>query len=554
MEKHMKPGIRVQNLFVRYHDDKKRAAVGGISFFVSRGECLCLLGESGSGKSSIAKALIGILPVTANVSGFIDFFGERVDLGRKTDALLSLRGRKIGYIFQDSQQALNPMRTIREHFRESVLQHGLVGEEEIDEIGRRFLGYLNFEHPERVLGSYPFQLSGGMCQRVYLALSLCLEPKLLIADETTSALDRVNQMEVMRLLNKSRRERNLALLFITHDLALARAFSDRVLVMRDGTPCEEGPSSDVFRKPSHPYTCALLSASLQRPSLEDRLLVRRAGALPEVESSPPSSRQRMESRNRLLEVRNLTKRYDIKGRAAVDRVSFGLDEGEVMGVLGESGCGKSSLAKCIAGIEGLQGGEVLLCERRVDLCRHRRDRSANTTMQIIFQDGRASLNPRRKVVDLIQEPNRYLGLYSCEESRRLASALLDEVGLGQEVYRYRAPQLSTGQCQRVAIARALFVRPKLLICDEPVSSLDVRLQNQILGLLLEIHRERGIAILMISHDIGLLKSCCQRIAVMKDGVFCEVMETRRLCEEERHPYTERLLACDRTLHTQSAFS
>ncbi len=519
--------LRLHNLQVSYTQNGRPVPVlGKLSLALGQGEIVSLLGESGSGKSTIAKAMTGLLPPSAAIGGgeLIVGDGAAVDLTANGVPWSKLRGTKIGLLFQDAQQALNPLLTVRAHFRESLRFHRLASSaKEADGIGVRLLAQLRFSDPTAMLDRYPFQLSGGMCQRVCLALSLCLKPDVLIADEPTSALDTVSQKEVLDLLRRVREEHGVAILLVTHDIAVANAVSDRIIVLNRGVIEEEGEARAVLSRPQAEYTRKLIAS---RSRIADA--PRRSDEMPTA-SEP------------VLEIARLDKSFHKK--PVLRQLDLTLHRGDIVGILGQSGCGKSTLARCIAGLERPDGGRILYRRTDVVRLRGRARREICRRIQLVFQDARASLNPRRTAVQLVQEPLRYLRIGSRREREALARFYLNEAGIADELQERRPPQLSTGQCQRIAIARALILQPDVLICDEAVSALDMSVQAQILALLQRLHRQFGFAMIMISHDVRVLRSFCHSIAVMNEGSFCEVKPAEALHLESRQPYTRLLLQC-----------
>lgn len=523
--------LQITNLQVAYKQGRQSVSVlDNLSFGLRQGEILALLGESGSGKSTIAKAVTGLLPPSAHIGGGTLHIGStlRVDMAAgkgkgKGIQWEGIRGRGIAMLFQDAQQALNPVLKIGAHFRESLLYHRLASPDEVVPISIRLLRMLGFSDGERILECYPFQLSGGMCQRVCLALALCLKPAMLIADEPTSALDTVSQKEVLDLLKRTQEELGLTVLLITHDIAVANAVSDRVIVLNKGAIEEEGDTRTVFSKPRTAYTRQLLSSRSQiaRPSRE---------------------RESLYSREPLLEITGLEKTFAGKKRVLHD-VNLTLSRKEILGVLGVSGCGKSTLARCITGLESPERGQVMYRGADISRLRGKGKRELCKQIQMVFQDARASLNAGRTAMQLVQEPLQYMHIGNKEEREALASFYLHEVGITGDLLNRRPPQLSTGQCQRIAIARALVLRPEVLICDEAVSALDMSVQAQILALLQRLHKQFGFSILMISHDIRVLRSFCHHIAVMNNGSFSEVKRASALLHESKQSYTQLLLRC-----------
>lgn len=518
--------LQIRELRVAYPQDGRLVPVlDNLSFELAQGEIVTLLGESGSGKSTIARALTGLLPPSARIGGGVMTVGAEpgVDLSGKGVPWARIRGRRIAMLFQDAQQALNPLLTIQGHFSESLLFHRLAGAEEVRDICASLLGALNFSDPLDVLARYPFELSGGMCQRICLALALCLKPAVLIADEPTSALDTVSQKEVLDLLQAMRRKMGLTVLFITHDIAVANAISDRIIVLNRGVIEEEGDARTVLTNPAAAYTRGLLAS---RAQVAEAAREREQPAVGEPH----------------LEIVQLDKSFGRK-KHVLHKVDLTLHEHEILGILGQSGSGKSTLARCIAGLEPSGGGRILFRGADVTRLRGKPGREMSKRIQLVFQDARASLNPRRTALQLVQEPLQYLRVGAKREREMLAMFYLNEVGITGDAQKRRPPQLSTGQCQRVAIARALVLRPEVLVCDEAVSALDMSVQAQILTLLRRLHQQYGFAIIMISHDIRVLRSFCHNIAVMNEGTFCEIGQADELLRDSKQPHTQMLLRC-----------
>lgn len=521
-----KPLLRIEDLHVYYEQKGNRNIIlNGISFELKRGEILSLLGESGSGKSTIAKAITGLLPPSAQIeNGIIQLAdSDSIALAKRNINWQGIRGREIAMIFQDARQALNPMLTVKEHFKETLLFHRLATADEVVAISTELLSSLNFSNIPKLLDSYPFQLSGGMCQRVCVALTLCMKPSLIIADEPTSALDTVSQKEVLDILKKVQTEFNQTILIITHDIAVAHTVSDRILVLNKGEIVEEGTPETVLSTPKQIYTQQLLAS---RSCIECYV----KNEATKVESP-------------LLTITGLEKKFNRKNYVLKD-VNLTLHKNEILGIIGQSGCGKSTLSKCIVGIEQPDRGQILYANTNICCLKGKQKRAICQNIQMIFQDARASLNPRYNAVQLTMEPLQYLNLGNKKEREELARFYLNEVGIVGDAQERRPPQLSTGQCQRIAIARALIVKPDILICDEAVSALDMSIQTQILELLQRLHQQLGFSILMISHDIRVLRNFCDRIAVMNEGSFCEVRNGGSCFNESCHPYTQSLLQCE----------
>jgi peptide/nickel transport system ATP-binding protein len=494
----------------------------GISFNLYSGKTLAILGESGSGKSTIARAMTGLLPVSANIKSgnvrYDDFFADLT--ATRPVNWREIRGSVFTMIFQDARLALDPLMTIGNHFKEILLFHQLAAVEDIESVSTEMLQKLNFTDTARILNAYPFQLSGGMCQRVYIALSLCLRPKVLIADEPTSAIDTVSQKETLDLIKHIQNEFKLAVLLITHDIAVARAVSDQVILLNKGIIEETGETKKIFLNPAASYTKELIAS---------RARIEHIGCAEVPHSSP------------LLNIENLGKRFSPRKNHVLHDLNLELHEKEVIGILGQSGCGKSTLAKCIVGLEKPDSGKVLYRGNDITSLRGKTRHEICQHIQIVFQDARASLNPRHTALRLAREPLRYFNRGTRKEQEDKARYYLEQVGIDDNACNRRPPQLSTGQCQRIAIARALILEPDILVCDEAVSALDMSMQAQILMLLRDLHKRLGFSILMISHDIRILRNFCHLIAVMKDGKFCEINRANELLKESKDAYTQLLL-------------
>lgn len=490
------PLLSVQDLCVSYvHNGSRKQVLQNVSFSLREQECLTLLGESGSGKTTIAKALLALLPPSATVEAGEMRLGEGPPMNWRTPAAIrALRGSQVAMVFQDARLSLDPSLRILDHFAQTLAAHARrLPEAQLRQEATELLRQLDLAEIPRILRSYPAQLSGGMCQRVAIALALCLRPKVLIADEPTSALDVVSQLETLELLARVKRVFRLGILFITHDLAAANRISDQILVLHRGAVVEHGPAAAVLAAPKSVYAQTLLAPG-RRPAEHVR------SASPTKPSAP------------LLHVRGLKKSFVGKPRV-LDGVDLTLYPGEILGLLGKSGCGKSTLSRCILGLCPYEEGTITLRGRDLQALD---SKQRARRVQIIFQDARDSLNPRRTAQELVLEPLRYQKSPAADRAV-LAQRYLTLVGLDQQAQGRRPPQLSTGQCQRVAIARALAAGPEVLVCDEAVSALDSGVQRQVLELIASLREKMGLSILMISHDLRVLSSFCDRIAVMEAG-------------------------------------
>ncbi|MBV8912104.1 MAG: ABC transporter ATP-binding protein [Acetobacteraceae bacterium] len=506
----------------------RRFAVQDVSFAVNAGEILCVVGESGSGKSVCAQALMGLLPPAIQpVQGRIAFDGmDLLSLSRAE--WKGLRGRRIAMIFQEPMTALNPVMRIGDQVMESFEAHGLLTPGERRSRALRLLREVGLPDPERMLRAYPHQISGGQRQRAMIAMALALEPALLVADEPTTALDVTTQAQILELIREIQRRRGMGVVFITHDFGVVREIADRVVVLRRGVVVEEGDARAVLGAPTHEYTRALLDA---------------------VPSLVPPERGAGEQEPVACAVTGLTKTYVVRDGMfsalrrveAVREVSFTLRRGETLGLVGESGCGKSSLARLVTRLADPDSGSVKLGEVDFGSARGRVLREARRRIQIVFQDPFASLDPRRKVGPSIAEGPIAAGTPRREALAR-ASRLLELVGLGPEVAGRYPHEFSGGQRQRIGIARALALEPEVLVADEPVSALDVTVQKQVLELLEALKARLRLSMLFITHDLHVAAQVCDRIAVMHQGQIVESGKAADLLARPQHAYTQRLLA------------
>lgn len=534
-------------------------AVQDVSLSVDPGEILGVVGESGAGKSTIGNAVIGLLePPGRLAGGEIYLKGRRID-NLDEDALRAIRGKRIGMIFQDPLTSLDPLQTVEQQLMETIQLHLKQSDEEARASAVSLLDRVGIPDPAVRIKQYPHQFSGGMRQRVVIALALCADPEVIIADEPTTALDVSIQAQILELMRELCRERSVGMILITHDMGVIADVTDRVAVMYRSRLVEEGPTEKILGDPDHDYTKSLISA-VPRPDV-------RLARFPVVEYIESAGDRRdsidvathwlgagrSESggetmlRVEDLHVRFLTKFAFLKKHRiyldAVNRVSFDIRQGEVFGLVGESGSGKSTIARAIAGLYKPSGGHIHfagadLTEVRTEseMDRYRRQ------MQMIFQDPFSSLNPRMKVLDIVSEPIRFHGLASGgAETRQIVMDLLEHVGLGAEAARRYPHEFSGGQRQRISIARALATRPRFLICDEPTSALDVSIQAQILNLLKDLQAELGLTMLFISHDLPVIRQMCDRVGVMRHGKLLEVAETETLFEKPQHEYSQHLL-------------
>lgn len=534
-------------------------AAKNVSITVGRGEIVGIVGESGAGKSTLGNAVIQLLEPPGRIaSGQIRLSGERID-DKRYDAMQKIRGKRIGMIFQDPLTSLNPLYTVGLQLMQTIRKHLPLGEQAARTRAIELLKQVGINDAEKRMEQYPHQFSGGMRQRVVIALALCAEPELIIADEPTTALDVAIQDQILRLIKKICRETGVGIMLVTHDMGVIAETTDRVVVMYRGEVVEVGPTAKVLGSPDHPYTKSLIAA-VPRPDIR----LHRFPRVDYIENSaappPPVQKDGWLSGKRddakidgpLVEVQDVGMTFTIRRSiipswrqefTAVDGVSFAVKPGEVFGLVGESGSGKSTVARIIAGLYRPTAGKVLFAGTDLTaIPEGKRMRPFRRQMQMIFQDPYSSLNPRMSVGDIIAEPIRHHGLASSRaEVRAIVDELLERVGLGAKA-KVRFPhEFSGGQRQRISIARALATRPRLLICDEPTSALDVSIQAQILNILKDLQEQLGLTMLFISHDLPVIRQMCDRVAVMRNGKLCEVADTERLFTAPEHPYTRELL-------------
>ncbi|MEU4571245.1 ABC transporter ATP-binding protein [Nonomuraea sp. NPDC023979] len=513
--------VAVEDLRVRFG---RAEVVRGVSLAVRAGECVAVVGESGSGKSVTARSLLGLAGPGSTVTAGSFRIGGRDALRFGQADWRRLRGRFAGLVLQDALVSLDPLRTVAAEIAEVLAVHDVVPRARRRDRVLELLASAGVPDPEARAGQRPHELSGGLRQRVLIASAIAADPELIIADEPTTALDVTVQGQILRLLAE-RKAAGTALLLISHDLAVVASIADRILVMKDGRVVEEGPADEVLPDPRHPYTRTLLAAVPSAASRGTRLS---APGTP-VPPRPVTDVQ-------VLAGTGLTRAYGT--RKAVDGVSFSLREGETLGVVGESGSGKTTLARLALGLLEPDDGRVTLLGRPWSGMPERARRPLRSRVQLVSQDPLGSFDPRHTVGRLVAEP---LGLPRRERRDRVLD-LLERVGLPPELAARHPRELSGGQRQRVAIARALGPRPDVLICDEPVSALDVSVQAQVLDLLADLQAEYGTAMLFISHDLGVVHHVSHRVLVMKDGRAVEEGEAGQVLTRPAHPYTRALVA------------
>ena len=545
----------IKNLRVAYPHrggEEPHWAVDGVSFVLEAGTKMGLVGESGCGKSTLGRAAMHLLPSGSKIEGRVTFKGQSV-FDMSPEDLRKFRGEAVGLVFQDPMTRLDPLMTIGNHCLETLLSHvPNLSRKEAKRIAIETLDKVNI--PASRWNQYPHEFSGGMRQRVAIALALLLKPKLIVADEPTTSLDVTVSAQILQELTRLCSEENMALLLISHDLALVAEYSDCIGVMHHGKIVEMGSSRDVFGKPQHQYTRSLLEAALHVQTVDDN------------ESQPPTSSVEINggkdivsksSQNPILRISELHQHFSIepnlierlfKGNGqtikAVDGINLELYPGEILGLVGESGCGKSTLSRTILQLIQPTAGKVEFLGKDLTSLSRRDVRSQRRQMQMVFQDPHACLNPTMTVGQNIADPLLIHKLVEKSKVKHEVILMLEKVGLNpSSVYYERYPSdLSGGQQQRVAIARALITRPKLLICDEPVSMLDASVQSQVLDLMLELKDEFDLTYLFITHDLWLARFLCDRIAVMNGGKIVELGPTKEIFADPQHEYTKTLLA------------
>ncbi|MDE8555597.1 dipeptide ABC transporter ATP-binding protein [Pantoea vagans] len=549
--------LAVRDLSVRFqHEATVTDAVRHLSLDLFRGETLALVGESGSGKSVTSLALMRLIEQAGGrVSGEVQLRrrnGEVLDLMRASKSQMRrVRGADMAMIFQEPMTSLNPVFSVGEQIAESIRLHqGLSHAAALAE-ARRMLDLVRIPDAHNVLSRFPHQLSGGMRQRVMIAMALCCKPALLIADEPTTALDVTIQAQILQLIRVLQKEMQMGVIFITHDMGVVAEIADRVQVMYCGDVVENAPVAELFSAPQQPYTQALLAAVPRLGSMQGQPLPAKFPLLHSdaVDDVPQDTVRRLQPP--ILQVRDLVTRFDIRGGLlnrvksrvhAVEKVSFDLYAGETLALVGESGCGKSTTGRSLLKLVASQGGTLTFDGQRIDhltgaaLAPLRRD------IQFIFQDPYASLDPRLTVGFSIMEPLLVHKAMPRREAEQRVAWLLDKVGLLPEHAQRYPHEFSGGQRQRICIARALALNPKVVIADESVSALDVSIQAQIINLMLDLQREFGIAFLFISHDMAVVERVSHRVAVMYLGQIVEIGPRQAVFEQPQHPYTRKLMA------------
>ena len=548
------PIARIEGLRVEFQTkDGPVVGVEDVSFDINPGETVCVVGESGSGKSVSSLSLMRLVEFGGGeiARGRLLFNrggGGEIDLADAgQDLMRTIRGNEIGMIFQEPMTALNPVFTVGKQLTEGLRLHRNMSKSDAEARALELMRQVRIPEPERRLRQYPHELSGGMRQRVVIAMALACEPRLLIADEPTTALDVTIQAEILALMDRLKRETGTAVMFITHDMAVVAQMADRVVVMFRGNKVEEGPVEQIFENPQHPYTKALLAAVPKLGEMRGKPFPEPMKLLGQADKPIVP----IEGTNEvLLSVKNLTTRFPVTGGFfrrtvanvhAVEDVSFSINRGQTLSLVGESGCGKSTAGRSILRLVEPLSGEIKLDGTDIMALNQRDLRTARLDMQMIFQDPFASLNPQMQLADQVAEPIHNFATLKGKAVTERVEMLFDRVELPRSFMRRFPHELSGGQRQRVAIARALALNPKLIIADEAVSALDVSVQAQVLNLMLELQEELGLSFLFISHDMAVVERVSHHVGVMYLGRIVELGPRTSVFENPQHPYTQALM-------------
>lgn len=550
------PVLKVENLSVLFAKKSGfKPVVNNISFDIAKGETLALVGESGSGKSVSAMSIMRLLnPASSRLEGSISFQGRNL-LAVSEQEMQKIRGAEISMIFQEPMTSLNPVRTIGYQICEPLMQHRGMSHSAARAEAIELLERVHIPGAKTRLDQYPLNFSGGMRQRVMIAMALACRPKLLIADEPTTALDVTIQAQILNLISEIQQDLGTSVLFITHDLGVVAKVAERTMVMCAGEHIETQSTKDVFRRPGHSYTKALLAAMPRLGEMRDTttprpfpVVDRETGAQNQPENLPDTVAK---GDTAALELRNLVLRYPLGGGFlrpsrgavhAVENVSFRVQPGETLGLVGESGCGKSTIGRTVMGLNTVTSGDILVKGRTVTRYSDKERNAMFRDIQMVFQDPYSSLNPRKTIGTAIATPMRVNNVLPKAEIDRRVCELMKQVGLTPEM-RHRYPQeFSGGQRQRICIARSLALNPSILIADEAVSALDVSIQAQIINLMLDLQQKLNLAYLFISHDMAVIERVSHRVAVMHLGEIVEIGPRDAVLNNPQHAYTNRLLA------------
>nr|WP_246149605.1 ABC transporter ATP-binding protein [Tritonibacter litoralis] len=548
------PIARISGLKVQFQTkDGPVLGVKDVSFDVQPGETVCVVGESGSGKSVSSLSLMRLVEFGGGeiVGGSLEF--NRKDQGvsdlahAEQSMMKQIRGNEIGMIFQEPMTALNPVFTVGRQLTEGLRVHKGMTKRQAEARALELLTEVRIPEPKRRLRQYPHELSGGMRQRVVIAMAMACEPRLLIADEPTTALDVTIQAEILALMDRLKRETGTAVLFITHDMAVVAQMADRVVVMFRGNKVEEGPVQQIFENPTHDYTKALLAAVPKLGEMADKEYPEpmRLMGVEQSEPKPIKGTDKV-----ILNVENLVTRFPVKGGLlrrtvsnvhAVEDVSFKVFEGQTLSLVGESGCGKSTVGRSLLRLVEPMSGKVEFQGQNILNYSPSEMRKTRQQLQMIFQDPFASLNPQMQLLDQVAEPLRNYGLASGSELHDRVAELFDRVHLPRSFMRRYPHEMSGGQRQRIAIARALALHPKLIVADEAVSALDVSVQAQVLNLMMELQADLGLSFLFISHDMAVVERVSHQVGVMYLGRLVEIGPRERVFANPLHAYTQALM-------------
>ena len=548
--------LEIKNLNISYLTRKEKiVASKNVEFSLERGEILGIVGESGSGKSTIANAIINLIDPPGEITeGSIKIDNE--EICNNEEIIQKARGKKIGFVFQDPQTSLNPLFKIKDQLIETIQTHLKLNYDQALQRSIQLLNEVGIEDAEKRIEDYPHQFSGGMRQRVVIALAISCEPDLIIADEPTTALDVSIQYQILQLLKDLTKKRNLGVIIITHDMGVIAETTNKVIIMRNGVIVEYGLTKDVLTNPkSNEGKSLIISVPPTNKKISRFKLINPEGgeitneSLNLTNSIIQNWGKRSVTKDKLLEIKNLTKIFDsnsiikskkeINALKALDNVSFNIFEGESFGLVGESGSGKSTIAKIITNLIKPTSGEVFY--ENISL-NQKNNNKFRGQIQMIFQDPYSSLNPRFKVKNIIAEPIKFFQKNLDKKTiENNVNDLIDIVGMTRQSLDRYPHEFSGGQRQRISIARALATRPRLLICDEPTSALDVSIQAQILNLLKDLQEQLNLTILFISHDLPVIRQMCDRIAVLKNGNLCEIENTEILFNNPSHQYTKELI-------------
>ncbi|WP_192456387.1 ABC transporter ATP-binding protein [Musicola keenii] len=554
-----RPVLEINDLSVSFSGRSGTSeALKGVSFSLNKGEVVAVVGESGSGKSVTSLTVMGLLADSATINrGSIRFTTRSGQahslLEMKDDARRALRGREMSMIFQEPMTSLNPVLKVSDQLTEALIDHQMCDAASASAQARELLRKVRIADVDRVMNSYPHSLSGGMRQRVMIAQALACNPQLLIADEPTTALDVTVQARILQILRDLQRQSDMAVLFITHDMGVVAEIADRVVVMYRGEVVEQGRVDDIFNRPQHDYTKALLAAVPKLGDMRDSAWPRRFPLL--GQQSEETAQDHMTAQYDalpLLDVRGLKVYYPVRSGLlsavthrvhAVEQIDFAVWPGETLAIVGESGCGKSTTGRALLRLVDSESESLLFEGHEIAVMRDRDFLPLRRKMQMVFQDPYASLNPRLTVGFTIAEPLLLHGLVkSLEEATPQVQALLKSVGLPPEYARRYPHEFSGGQRQRIAIARAMALKPQVIIADEAVSALDVSIQAQVVNLMMDLQQQTGVSWIFISHDMAVVERIANRVAVMYLGQIVEIGPRQSVFNNPQHPYTRRLLA------------